>query len=82
MTSTGDIPSNSRRFPNHRCADSRSLQWTYTGSKTRKETGQACGEFGINAAKTIKDTIAKLEKYVNDNELWEEEESQVWGTLA
>lgn len=56
-------------------------KWVYTGGKNQKESRQACGDFGISGAKSIKDTITKLEAYVNDNNLGEDDLAQTWGAL-
>ena len=56
-------------------------RWVYTGGKTQKESRQACADFEISGAKSIKDTIMKLEAYVNDNGLAEDDAAQRWGTL-
>lgn len=41
-------------------------KWIYTGTVNQKESRAACKEFGIGAASSIKDTIKKLEKHVNE----------------
>lgn len=41
-------------------------KWVYTGTVNQKESRAACKEFGIGAAASIKDTILKLEKHVNE----------------
>ena len=56
-------------------------KWVYTGGKTQKETRQACLDFEISGAKSIKDTITKLEAYVNESGLGDNDIAQRWGTL-
>lgn len=41
-------------------------KWSYTGIVNQKESRAACKEFGIGAASSIKETIKKLEKHVNE----------------
>ena len=41
-------------------------QWVYTGGKAQKEIRAACKEFGISYASTIKESVEKLERYVNE----------------
>lgn len=57
--------------------------WIYTGVVNQKEARAACKEFGIGAAASIKDTIVKLEKHVN-NEKGKANPALMakWGKLA
>jgi hypothetical protein len=61
-------------------------KWVYTGSKTQKEIRGACKEFGIAYASTIKESVAKLEKYVNENDLSDlnltEDLVEKWGSFV
>ncbi|KUJ15397.1 uncharacterized protein LY89DRAFT_735511 [Mollisia scopiformis] len=41
-------------------------KWIYTGTHNQKESRAACKEFGIGSASSIKETIKKLEKHVNE----------------
>jgi ubiquitin-protein ligase len=41
-------------------------KWVYTGTVNQKESRAACKDFGIGAASSIKGTIEKLEKHVNE----------------
>jgi ubiquitin-protein ligase len=56
-------------------------RWVYTGAHTQKESRDACKEFELSGCKSIKDTIAKLEAFVNDEGLGENDAAQRWGIL-
>lgn len=54
-------------------------KWVYNGAVTQKESRAACKEFGIGAAASIKDTIKKLEKHVNEKGKANPELMDKWG---
>jgi hypothetical protein len=41
------------------------LKWVYTGGKSLKDVRAACEEFGITAARSIAETITRIENHVN-----------------
>lgn len=57
-------------------------KWVYTGTINQKESRAACKEFGIGAASSIKATIEKLEKHVNEKGKASKPLMDKWGKMV
>lgn len=53
--------------------------WRYTGDMGMASLREACKEFGIQAARSIRQTVERLEDAVNEEELWDSERALKWG---
>lgn len=57
-------------------------KWVYTGAVNQKESRAACKEFGIGAASSIKATIEKLQKHVNEKGKAAKPLMDKWGKMV
>jgi len=58
-------------------------KWSYTGGKSLKEVRIACSEVGVKSARSIKESIERLEEALNDESVSSEhmELAKKWGSL-
>jgi hypothetical protein len=65
---------------------STSKTWAYAGDHSLEKIRQACKEFGVKPARSIKESIERLQKEVNDKRVWEgkwkSELTSRWGVLG
>lgn len=55
------------------------IPWEYGGPSTMKSIREACSDFGVKSARSMKESLERLEKEVNENELGNSELGKKWG---